>query len=243
MSDRTREVAEGDAFDLLADLPDDYGHAAVVDYPWEFDQENGDGRYGYEEEGDTIYAMESSDRLVEVFDELARALVDGAWVLCMADDEVVDEVRAGLRASDLTFRRNWAWTPERIGMGYYGRIDHYPIPTATNGDTRRYEDYYPIPTATNGDTKRYVMGRGTLYKIPKGRQTEYPTGKPVELYRQLLAPPVLEDGERLLEPFCGSAPGAKVAVERDLDYWGADISEEALSFARKRLEQSSLTGF
>lgn len=76
---------------------------------------------------------------------------------------------------------------------------------------------------------------GTLYSIPKGRRTAYPTGKPVELYRQLLQPPVIEDGEALLEPFCGSAPGAAVALERGLDYVGTDISEEAVELAWDRL--------
>lgn len=222
-------VVQGDAFEALAELDTDSAHAAIVDYPWEFDAENGDDRYGYDREDggveDALFGMEGDERLPELLDELARVLVDGAWAVFMADDEFQDAVRDALRDSAFTFRRNWAWTPESMGMGYYGRIDHYPM-----------------PVATLGDTDRYVSDRSTLFRVPGGRQTDYPTGKPVDLYRQILRPPVIEDGERLLEPFCGSGPGAAVASERGLRYWGCDVSDRAVETARRRLETPRITG-
>lgn len=111
-------------------------------------------------------------------------------------------------------------------MGYYGRVDHYPM-----------------PVATNGETDRHVTGRGTLISVPNGRDTEYSTGKPVALYRQALESPVIERGERLLEPFCGSAPGAAVAVERDLGYWACDIEADALELARDRLATTTFNNY
>ena len=222
-------IVQGDAFEALTELEADSAHAAVVDFPWEFDAENGNERYSYNRDNDSVedalFAMEGNNRLPELLTELARVLVDGAWVIFMADDEFQDPVRDALRESAFTFRRNWAWTPESMGMGYYGRVDHYPM-----------------PVATLGDTDRYVSHRSTLFRVPGGRQTDYPTGKPVGLYRQLLRPPVIEDGERLLEPFCGSGPGAAVAAERGLGYWGCDVSETATETARDRLETPRLTG-
>lgn len=70
----------------------------------------------------------------------------------------------------------------------------------------------------------------------------YPTGKPVELYRQLLQSPVLEEGETLIEPFCGSGPGAEVAHQRGCGYWGADTNPEAVARSRRRFEQTRLPG-
>ena len=222
-------VVQGDAFEALTELEADSAHAAVVDFPWEFDAENGNERYSYNRDEDSVedalFAMEGDNRLPELLTELARVLVDSAWIIFMADDEFQDPVRDALRDSAFTFRRNWAWTPESMGMGYYGRVDHYPM-----------------PVATLGDTDRYVSDRSTLFRVPGGRQTDYPTGKPVDLYRQLLRPPVIEDGERLLEPFCGSGPGAAVAAERGLGYWGCDVSETATETARDRLETPRLTG-
>jgi site-specific DNA-methyltransferase (adenine-specific) len=232
-------VIQADAFDALETLPRDHAHAAVIDYPWEFEVQNGAGRFEYRRlpgqgdgvgdrdlaREDAMFNMESDERYAELLDELARVLVDGAWLICFADDRFQDVVRDALRESEFTFRRNWAWTPESMGMGYYGRVDHYPI-----------------PTATLGDTERYVSDRPTLFRVPGGRQTEYSTGKPVDLYRQLLRPPVVENGERLLEPFCGSGPGAAVASERGLSYWGADVDVDAVKMARSRLETPRLTG-
>lgn len=234
VDDWTGAVHEGDAFDLISDLPDDYAHAAVVDYPWQFEIKNGTGQYEYEPDPEargergkrvsTIFSMEPDEAFPELIDELNRVLVDGAWALFFADDRFQDTVRDALRESEMILRRNWAWTPGDMGMGFYGRVSHYPI-----------------PVATNGETDRYVQDRGTLYTSYKGREVDYPTGKPVDLYWDILAEPVIKDGERLLEPFCGSAPGAAVASGRRLDYWGCDVDADAVERARSRLEQSSLT--
>lgn len=228
--------ATGDAFRQLRELPDGYGDAAVVDYPWEFDYDNGTNRMGFERgeharpevddpdpDERPMFAMEDDEAIPRLVDELSRVLADGSWVLFFADDRFQRVVRDALKAADgLTFRRNWAWTPNRLGMGYYGRVSHYPI-----------------PTATVGDTERYVQGRGTLYRVDGRAEIDYPTAKPVPLYRDLLAPPVLETGDRLLEPFCGSAPGAVVAGERDVAYWACDVNPEAVDLAERRYENGA----
>jgi len=239
MSERT--VHHGDAFGKLVELPEDHAHAAVVDYPWEFEVQNGAGRFEYRRlpgqgdgEGDrdiaredAMFKMADDEAVTTVLDELSSVLVDGAWIIFMADDRFQEVVRDAMRDVDgIILRRNWAWTPESMGMGYYGRIDHYPM-----------------PVATVGETDRYVSDRSTLFPVPGGRQTDYPTGKPVELYRELLAPPVIRDGERLLEPFCGSGPGAAVAAERGLSYWGCDVDIDAVEVARTHLEQDRLAAY
>jgi len=240
MSDTERTVHRGDAFEELAGLPDESAHAAVVDYPWEFQIQNSTGRFEYQGnprgqgEGDRdpsheskMFEMADDEAVPEVLGELSRVLVDGAWIIFMADDRFQEIVRNSMRDVDgVTLRRNWVWTPESMGMGYYGRVDHYPI-----------------PVATVGETERYVSDRSTLFRVPGGRDTDYPTGKPVRLYRELLATPVVQDGERLLEPFCGGGPGAAVAAERGIAYWGCDVDVDAVEAARSHLEQDRLTAF
>jgi DNA modification methylase len=225
-----RTVVHGDAFQALGELPSDYAHAAVVDYPWQFNYENGTNRMGYDREkhaadGKTpMFEMAEDEALSVLLDEIERVLVDGAWLFCFADDRFQDVVRESLRdAEQLAFRRNWTWTPGRMGMGYYGRVNHYPI-----------------PVATNGETKRYVQDRGTLITVDGRAESDYSTAKPLAVYRALLAPPVLHTDERILEPFCGSAPGAAVAAERNLSYWGCDVNPDAVELARDHLRQSRL---
>jgi DNA modification methylase len=231
MSERCADgVEHGDVFELLPSLEEDSGNAAVVDFPWKFNAENGSGRFQSTDSDREfqVYQTEDHDRLADVLAELSRVLVDGAWVFVFADDDTVPEFRECLEESPLTYRRTCVWDREKFGMGYYHRVQHYPI-----------------LTATNGETDRYVQGRGTVYRALKHdgepSESDYPTGKPVKLYRQMLAEPVLGDGERLIEPFCGHGPGAAVATERGLDYWGADTNPEAVEKARQQLEQSRLT--
>lgn len=234
------QVQQADAFEALSELRDSSAHAAIVDYPWEFTIQNGTGRFEYRrvagqgegeedrniDRSDVMFQMEEDESIQTVLDELRRVLVDGAWIVFMADDRFQDVVRKAMQDVDgIILRRNWIWTPENMGMGYYGRIDHYPM-----------------PVATVGETDRYVTGRSTLFRVPNGRDTEYPTGKPVDLYRQLLAAPVIRNGERLLEPFCGSGPGAAVASSRGLDYWGCDVDSKAVEKTRERFEQQRLGG-
>lgn len=224
-------VEQGDAFDLLAGLPDDYAHAAVVDYPWQFEAQNGTGRFQNNgSRGFDVYQTEDHERLSDVFRLLSDVLEDGGWVFVFADDDTSPQFRELLEASPLTYRRTCVWDREKFGMGTYHRVQHYPI-----------------LTATNGDTDRYIKGRGTVYKALKhdgpvaaNQRNDYPTGKPPELYRQILAPPVLEGGDRLLEPFCGSGPGAAVAASRGLDYWGCDVSDDAVERTRGHYQQSRL---
>lgn len=229
------EFVEGDAFEELESLPPESAHCAVVDYPWNFDIRNGSGRFEFRaraedtrenirEDDDHMYRMEEDDRVPELLNLLTDVLVDGAWIMFFADDRFQDPVRRAMKDNEeLIFRRNWAWSPNQFGMGYYGRITHYPI-----------------PVATKGETERYVRDRGTLYKVDGGRNTEYATGKPMSLYRDLLREPVLRKDETLLEPFCGSAPGAYVARERDLGYWGCDIDPESFEDREKDVERTNL---
>lgn len=223
------ELIEGDAFELLRNLPQSSAHCAVIDFPWNYDMRNGAGRFEFRARADDtreniresdehMYRMEKDERFPEALDLVTDVLVDGAWVICFADDRFQDIVRQSMKAdADLIFRRNWAWTPKQWGMGYYGRINHYPI-----------------PVATVGETDRLVRDRPTLFEVESGRQTDYSTGKPIELYQKLLEPPVVHDGERLLEPFCGSAPGAYVARERGLQYWGCDVNRNAFANRKQR---------
>ncbi|PSQ06135.1 hypothetical protein BRC97_07085 [Halobacteriales archaeon QS_6_71_20] len=222
-------IRQGDVFELLPSVETDSAHAAIVDYPWQFSAQNGTGRFGNDgSKGFDAFHTEPHDRLADVLEELSRCLVDGAWVFVFADDDTVPEFREHVVDSPLTYRRTLAWDREKFGMGTYHRVQHYPI-----------------LAATNGDTQRYVRDRGTVFRAQAHDGNyptrQYPTGKPVELYRQLLEPPVLQSGERLLEPFAGSAPGAAVASERGLSYWGADTNPEAVDHATDHHQQSRLS--
>ena len=217
-------LQEGDAFEVLESLPEDYAQAAMVDYPWQFDTSNNTNRFGQGDasDGDSqIYYMEAHERLPELCEQLSRVLEQGSWCFFFADDSVYPELREAVEeCPELERRQTVYWDTVHFGMGYYHRVQ-----------------VYPIVAATVGKTKRYVQGRGTIYRVAqKGSTTEYHTEKPAELYQEILSEPVLESGERLLEPFSGTAPGARAALELEADSLSVERSEEALRIARERLE-------
>lgn len=224
------EILQDDVFDLLPELPGGYGQAAVVDYPWEFDTRNGTDRFGHNQltGEDDLYVLEDNAGLSGVLEHLPRVVEDGGWVFVFADDDTLPEFRGYVEDQDgLDYKRTWIWDRVNFGMGTYGRVQ----------DLR-------IVTATVGKTDRYVRDRGTVLQAKKtGVDSDYHTAKPVDLYRQMLDAPVLRDGERLLEPFFGTAPGLAVCYERGLDYWGADVSDEAHDRAEERVANTAVTEF
>ena len=217
-------IDDGDAFDLLGDLPDDYGQAAVIDFPWQFSNQDRPGRRSHENPED--WTMQDNDRLGTVLSEVRRVLAPGSWVFVFADDDVYPAFRSATERA-LEYRKTLIWDTERIGTGHYFRGRHAYIVAATVGDTDRCVT--DVPTVLEAPAK----GR------EPGETKAYPTEKPAALYRQFLAP-VVEPGERILEPFCGSAPALEASKSLGCTYWGCDISDDALRRARKRKGQSTL---
>lgn len=228
-------AVEADVFEWLPKLGDDVAHAAIIDYPWDFEPDNGTGRFSTDGEQTVSglgYNTESNDLITDVFEAIESAVVDGGWVFIMSDEDTRREFEDAVDYTDgLTRRRTLIWDREFFSMGTYFRVQHYPI-----------------ISATVGDTERYVKDRGTVIRARKTmggavgndyRFQEYLTSKPPKLYGQLLEDPVLCEGETLLEPFCGSAPGAAVASRRCIGYIGADINPKAVSIAEEHLAEDA----
>jgi site-specific DNA-methyltransferase (adenine-specific) len=222
MTDAT--IEQGDAFDLLEGLPEGYAHAAVIDFPWTFSNDRRGGRESHDHSSD--WDMAPNERFAEAVDRTANALVDGGWLFAFADDDVLPEFRSALEGR-LTYRKTLIWDTEYFGMGHYYRGRHQYILAATVGDTDRYVQSTP------------TVFRHTSRGRKNGGAATYPTEKPPDLYRDFLEEPT-ERGERLLEPFCGSAPGLAAAKALGLDYWGCDVATDAIGHAEHRQGQQAL---
>lgn len=221
-----RAIHRADAFDAVDDLEAKSAHAAVVDYPWTFSNQDRAGAANNDQPED--WTMAANDRLPGFLESLRPALVDGAWVFVFADDDVLPQFRKAVE-STFTFRKTLIWDTERIGMGHYYRSQH---------------GY--VLAATVGETDRHVTSTSTVFSAPApqrepGNSDTYPTEKPARLVEEFLGP-VTEPGERVLEPFCGSAPALEAARTLGLRYWGVDVSKDALRRARDRDRQTTLGG-
>lgn len=217
-------VAQNDAFDWLGSFDESTAHCAVVDYPWTFSNQDRAGRANEPRQHD--WDMEPNEELAKALKLVKRATVDGGWIFIFADDGVYPKFREATERV-LTYRKTLIWDCERMGMGHYFRSEHA----------------YVI-AATNGDTDRTVNDVGSVFKAPAtqrqpGETTEYPTEKPAKLYRQLIDP-VTRPGEKIIEPFCGSAPGLDAARSLSLSYAGCDVADEAIRRAKERRGQQTL---
>lgn len=75
------------------------------------------------------------------------------------------------------------------------------------------------------------------YLNPKAKErTGYPTQKPVLLLNQILNI-VTEEGDLVLDPFCGSGTTCVSAKSLKRNYIGIDISTDAVELANARLEE------
>ncbi|BAD63361.1 adenine-specific DNA methylase [Shouchella clausii KSM-K16] len=71
---------------------------------------------------------------------------------------------------------------------------------------------------------------------PKAKErTGYPTQKPILLIEQILKL-VTDEGDKVLDPFCGSGTTLVTANIMNRKYIGIDISEDAIQLTKQRLE-------
>ncbi|GAB7140685.1 site-specific DNA-methyltransferase [Deferribacterales bacterium RsTz2092] len=98
--------------------------------------------------------------------------------------------------------------------------------------------------AENGDYELMTGKRGVPlsdvwyipYLNPKARErVGYPTQKPLILLEQLIKL-VTDEGDVVLDPFCGSGTTLVAAKILGRNYIGFDISEDAIQLVKKRLE-------
>jgi site-specific DNA-methyltransferase (adenine-specific) len=79
------------------------------------------------------------------------------------------------------------------------------------------------------------------YLNPKAKErTGYPTQKPVLLLNQIVSL-VTDEGDLVIDPFCGSGTTCVSAKHLKRNYLGFDMSEEAVSLANSRLEKMIIT--
>lgn len=80
------------------------------------------------------------------------------------------------------------------------------------------------------------------YLNPKAKErTGYPTQKPVLLLNQILNI-VTEEGDLVVDPFCGSGTTCVSAKSLKRQFIGIDISKDAVELANSRLEEMVISG-
>lgn len=77
---------------------------------------------------------------------------------------------------------------------------------------------------------------GALTKTSEKTEGKHPTQKPEYLLEKIVLAST-EEGQVILDPFCGSGTTGVEAVRFGRKFIGIDVSEEYLEISRKRLEK------
>ena len=123
-------------------------------------------------------------------------------------------------------------------------LSHEPLFTETilwakknEKKSRHFFNYQKMKEMNDGKQMKDVW-TGTLTKPSEKTEGKHPTQKPEYLLEKIVLSST-EEGQVILDPFCGSGTTGVEAVRFGRKFIGIDISEEYLEISRKRLEKAA----
>ena len=88
----------------------------------------------------------------------------------------------------------------------------------------------------NGGKQMKDVWTGSLTKPSEKVEGKHPTQKPEYLLERIILAST-EEGQVILDPFCGSGTTGVEAVRYGRKFIGIDVSEEYMEISKKRLEK------
>ena len=101
---------------------------------------------------------------------------------------------------------------------------------------RHFFNYNKMKEINNGKQMKDVW-TGALTKPSEKKEGKHPTQKPEYLIERIVLAST-EEGQVILDPFCGSGTTGVKAVQLGRKFIGIDVSEEYLEISRRRLEKA-----
>jgi len=111
------------------------------------------------------------------------------------------------------------WDKANIGLGHYFRRRHEFVLFASKGKR-------PLNSKNIPD----------VWKIKRVVPSKYPTQKPTEVFELMLKGSAEKDFV-VCDPFLGSGSSAIAALKSNCKFLGCDISDNAISFSKERIDQ------
>lgn len=212
---------QGDAITWLRSLPDESVDLIVTDPPYESLEKH--RKVGTttrlkhsKASSNDWFSIFGNERFPELFAECFRVLRSNSHLYLFCDQETMFVAKPEGERAGFRFWKPLVWDKMKIGMGYHYRARYELILFFEKGK-RRLSDL-SIPDVIEAP------------RVWRG----YPTEKPVEVSEVLIAQSSAE-GELVVDPFCGSASTGVAALTLRREFWGCDLSPEAIKVARRRL--------
>ena len=212
---------QGDAVQLLRELPDESIDLVVTDPPYEsLEKHRAIGTTTRlkrsKASSNDWFAIFPNSRFDELFGELFRVLKCDRHLYVMCDPETMFVAKPAGERAGFKFWKPVIWDKVTIGMGYHYRGRYEAILFFEKGKRRLSDlgvaDVLPIPRVRNG----------------------YPAEKPQALCDVLIRQSSAQ-GEVVLDPFMGSGSAGAAALSTGRSFVGGDLCAEAMMVARQRL--------
>ncbi len=125
--------------------------------------------------------------------------------------------------------RVWRWTKERMQEAHDNGIIHYSS-TGLASQKRYLDEMQGIPVDTIWDDLQPIQAQSK-------ERVGYPTQKPLALLERIIKASSNE-GDVVLDPFCGCATACVAAEQLGRRWIGIDISPKAVELVNMRLQQT-----
>lgn len=163
-----------------------------------------------------------NERFLELFTEVERVLKKNSHFYLFCDQETMFVAKPLAEKAGLKFWKPLVWDKMKIGMGYHYRA--------------RYEF---ILFFEKGKRKLKNLGIPDVICEPRVFRG-YPTEKPVAVSSVLISQSS-EEGDVVCDPFLGSGSTGVAALSLLRNFWGNDLSPDALQIAEARLLEAGGT--
>ncbi len=228
---REINIVKKDCVKFLKDIKDNTVDLIVTDPAYSGMNEKlklGHGRIvgDYGKEGNSKWFEEFRDdpENFRIFlAECKRVLKDGGHIFIMFDNFSLLTL-GHLMREFFDVKNIIVWDKVNIGMGHYFRRRHEMIIFASKG-------------------KRKLNNRRTpdVWRFKRIHNAAYPTQKPVELFEAMINGSASQDF-LVVDPFIGSGSSAIAAIKKGCKFLGCDLSDEAVSITKKRVDHYLHTG-
>ncbi|MBL4837390.1 MAG: site-specific DNA-methyltransferase [Kordiimonadaceae bacterium] len=212
------DVRNFDAVDIQAP-------AVITDPPYKLTQGgkrkghfSGGKMANYDNNGRPVTCDITWTEVMRVVDTLAAKQSD-IFVMASAANENVFKAHAAAKAQGLRYHNNFQWDKG--------------TPTRNRWGMRHLEDILYLYKGKA--VKLRNCGQKQLIDIPRCKESQHPTPKPVDLMR-LLITLVTSPGDLVVDPFMGGGSCAVAAVLEGRDFMGFELEPEHFDEACERVQ-------
>ena len=126
--------------------------------------------------------------------------------------------------------------PPNLSCRYFTHSTETVIWARKNLRKSRHTFNYAIMKEENGGKQMKDVWTGPTAKKTEKAFGKHPTQKPIYLLDRIIRASSNE-GDLVLDPFCGSSTTGVAAIQSNRRYIGIDISKEYIILSRKRIQE------